>query len=114
MKGLFVVRLKLILILALELILVKVKINCDLLVFLKLHDNERVPCLALTQRRVETHDKHVMHLVGLRKYHKLLDGLILNLVVVRLASKSEGGFVHVDIETTSVRHILADVRIRQE
>lgn len=101
MERFLVVRLELVLIFALELLLVKVQIDCDLLIFLKLHHNKRVSCLTLAQRWIKTHDKHVVHLVGLRKYHKLLDGLVLNFVVVCFASKSERGFVHVDIETTS-------------
>lgn len=42
-----------------------------------------------------------MRLIGLGKHHKLLDGLVLDLVVVCFATKAERGFVHVDIETTS-------------
>jgi hypothetical protein len=105
MEGLLVVRLQLVLILALELILVKVQINCDLFVFLKLHHNKGVSSLALAQGWVKTHDKHVVYLVGLRKYHELLNSLVLNLVVICFASKSEGCLVHVDVETTSVKHV---------
>jgi hypothetical protein len=105
-----VMRVQLILVLALELVFIKVQINRHLLVLLKLHHNEGVTCLSLTQRRVETHDKHVVYFIRLGKYHKLLDSLILNLVIVSFASESEGGFVHVDVETTSVRNILVHAR----
>ena len=43
-----------------------------------------------------------MHLVGLGEDHELLDGLVLDLVVVGLAAEAEGGLVHVDVEPTSV------------
>lgn len=42
-----------------------------------------------------------MHVVGLGKHHELLDGLVLDLVVVRLAAEAERSLVHVDVETTS-------------
>jgi hypothetical protein len=109
-----VMRFQLVLVLALKLVLVQVKVNSDFLVLLKLHDNERISRLTLTQGRVQTHDKHVVHLVRLWKYHELLDGLVLNLVVVGFASESERGFVHVDIETTSIDNVLACTQKRQK
>jgi hypothetical protein len=89
MEGFLVVRLELVLVLALELVLVEVQINCDLFVFLKLHHNKRVSRLTLAQRWIKTHDKHVVYLIWLRKDHELLDGLVLDLVVVCFASESE-------------------------
>lgn len=101
MQWLLVVRLQLVLILALELFLLKIQVNGDLFVLLELHDDEGVPGLTLAQGWVEANNEHAMHLIWLRKHHKLLDGLVLNLVVVGLATKAEGRFVHVDVETTS-------------
>lgn len=106
-ERLLVVRLELVLILLLELLLVKVEVNGDLLVLFKLHHNERVAGLALAQRWIEANDKHVVNLVGLGKHHELLDGLVLDLVVVRLATEAERGLVHVDVETTSTKDTLA-------
>lgn len=56
-------RFQLVLVLALKLVLVQVEVNSDFLVLLKLHHNEGISCLTLTQGRVQTHDKHVVHLI---------------------------------------------------
>lgn len=107
-------RFQLVLVLALKLVLVKVEVNSDFLVLLELHHNEGVSRLTLTQGRIQTHNKHVVHLVRLWKDHELLDGFVLNLVVVGFASESERGFVHVDIETTSIDNVLAWAQNRQK
>lgn len=109
-ERLLVVRLKLVLVLLLELFLVEVEVNGNLLVLLKLHDNEGVASLTLAQRWIETNDKHVVDLVGLGKHHELLDGLVLDLVVVRLSTEAERCLIHIDVKTTSAKDTLAKAR----
>ena len=94
---------ELVLVLALECSLVEVQVDCDFFVLFELHDNERVSRLTLAQRRVETDTQHAVHLVGLRKNHEFLDGVVLDLVVVCFTAESKRCLVHVDIETASVR-----------
>src|SRR3569833_1020052 len=105
MDGLFVVGHQLVLVLALQLLFAEVEVQCDLLVALELHDDEGIPRLALPQRGVEADAEHKMKLVGLGKYHELLDGLVLDLVVVRLAPETERGVVHADVEPSSARRV---------
>lgn len=101
-ERLLVVRLKSVLVPLVYLLLGEVKINRHLLVFLELHDDERVSCLTLAQGRVQANAKKHVGLVWFGKHHKLLDGVVLDLVVVRLTTETERRIVHVDIETTSV------------
>lgn len=86
MQGLLIVRLKLVLILALELIFVQVQVDCHLFVLLELHYDEWVSSLTLTQRRIEANYQHVVNFIWFGQNHKLLDGIVLNLVVVRLST----------------------------
>jgi hypothetical protein len=51
-ERLLVVGLQLVLVLAVELLLRQVEIECDLLVLLELHDDERVAGLTLPERRI--------------------------------------------------------------
>lgn len=101
-ERLLVVRLKSVLVPLVYLLLGEVKINRHLLVLLELHDDERVSCLTLAQGRVQANAKKHVGLVWLGKHHKLLDGVVLDLVVVRLTTETERRIVHVDVETTSV------------
>lgn len=67
-------------------LLCHVEFQANLLVQLQLHDQERIPRLTLTQRRVKTkHDKRVS-VVILWEQKELFDGGVLDLVVVSLAT----------------------------
>jgi hypothetical protein len=102
-QGLFVVGLQLVLVFAVQLLLRQVEIQRDLLVLLELHDDEGVAGLTLPERGIQPDTEHEVGIVGLRKDHKLLDGLVLDLVVVCFAAETERRIVHVDIEATSVK-----------
>ena len=78
-----------------------IEINRNLLVLLELHDQEWISRLTLSERGIESNTDHEVQLVWLWQNHELLDVVILNLVVVRLTTKSERCLVHIDIETTS-------------
>ena len=93
---------QLVFVLALQLALVQVEDDSHLLVLLKLHDDEGIPGLALAQRRIQANTQHAVHVVGLGQHHELLDGVVLDLVVVGLSAESERSFVHVDVEPSSV------------
>lgn len=93
--------LQLILVLAVKLLIRDVQIQCDLLVVLKLHNQEWVPGLALSERRIQPDTEHAVHLVRLGEDHKLLDMVVLDLVIVCLATETERRVVHIDIETSS-------------
>ena len=97
----FVVGLQLVLVFALELLFGEIEIQRDLFVLLELHDHERISSLALAERRIQPNAEHKVGVVGLREDHKLLDSLVLDLVVVRLAPETERGVVHVDVEPAS-------------
>lgn len=101
-KRLLVVRLESVLVPLVYLLLGEVEIDRHLLVLLELHDDKRVSCLTLAQGRVQANAKKHMGLIWLGKHHKLLDGVVLDLVVIRLTTETERRIVHVDIETTSV------------
>jgi hypothetical protein len=88
-QRLLVVRLQLILVLAVELLLRQVEIQSDLLVLLELHDQEGVPRLTLSERRIQPDAEHEVEVVRFGQNHELLDGLVLDLVVVRLTSEAE-------------------------
>lgn len=46
-----------------------------------------------------------MHLIGLRQYHKLLDRVVLDLVVVGFTTEAERRVVHVDVEASSANGV---------
>jgi hypothetical protein len=102
-QGLLVVGLQLVLVLAVELLFRQVEIQRDLLVLLELHDDKRIAGLTLPERRIQPDAEHEVGVVGLRENHELLDGLVLDLVVVCLAAETERRIVHVDVETASGR-----------
>lgn len=81
-KRLLVVRLQTVLVALVYLLLGEVEINSDLLILLELHDDEGVSRLTLTKRRVQANDQENVCLVGLGQNHELLDGIVLNLVIV--------------------------------
>ncbi len=70
-----------------------VEIELNLVITFELHDQERITRLALSQRWIQTDGDEGMRLIGLRQQHKLLDRVILDLVVVRLATETEGALV---------------------
>jgi hypothetical protein len=106
MEWLFVVCSELAVVFFLEKLIRHVKINRDFLVLLELHDQKWISGLPLSEWWIKADTNHEMQLVRLWQNHELLDVLILNLVVVGLAAKSERALVHIDIETSSV-NILA-------
>ena len=101
MDGLFVARLQLVLVAALQQITGKilvhdhrfvermhslshVQLQADLIVQFQLHNQERIPGLTLSQRRVKTQNDKSVGVVILRKQEELLDGGILDFIVVGL------------------------------
>lgn len=80
-----------------------VQLQADLLIQLQLHHQERVPGLTLAQRRVQTEHDQCVSIVILGKQEEFFDGGILNLIVICLSAKTEGRFVHIDIEPTSAK-----------
>lgn len=98
---LLVMRLQPVLVLAVELLFREVEVQGHLLVLLELHDKEGIPGLTLTERRIQADTKHEVGIVGFREDHEFLDGLVLDLVVVRLATETERSVVHIDVEPTS-------------
>lgn len=82
-------------------ILGHVEVDSDFFLTLELHDKERVLGLPLTYRRIDPDSDDVVDVIRLRKQEELLDMLVRNLVVVCLSAKTEGSFVHVQIETTT-------------
>jgi hypothetical protein len=100
-ERLLVVWLQLLLVLVVQFGFVEVQVNGNLFVLLELHDDEGVSRLTLPKGRVQPETEHHVSLVGFRKHHVLLDGVVLNLVVVGLATESERSLVHIDIETAS-------------
>lgn len=124
--GLLVVRLELVLVLILQKVpatwltrqfygalvwctnlLCHVQLQADLLVQLQLHHQEWISGLTLAKRRVETENNQSMGIIILRKQEELLDGRVLDLVVVCFATETEGRLVHIDIETTSARSLVS-------
>lgn len=99
--GFLVVCLEFAIILLLTSLLAHVKVNGALVILLKLHHNERIPGLTLSQRRVQPNNKQEMQIVGFGEDHEFLDRLVLNLVVVGFAAQAKGGKVHVDVEAAS-------------
>lgn len=81
-KRLLVVRLQTVLVPFVYLLLGEVEINSDLLILLELHDDEGVSRLTLAKRRIQANDQKNVCLVGLGKNHELLDGIVLDLVIV--------------------------------
>jgi hypothetical protein len=82
----FVVGFEFVLVFAFEHFVGHVQVYTNLLIQLELHDNEWVPSLTLAQRRVQAECDESVGFVVLREDEELLDGLILDFVVVRLAS----------------------------
>jgi hypothetical protein len=78
-----------------------VQVEVHILFLLKLHHQERVLGLALSQRRFESYHDQAVDFIGLLKQEKLLNVLKLNLVVIRLTTEAEGRLVHIDIVATS-------------
>lgn len=96
-----VVHLELAVVLLLERLLGDVEIKLHIFLALELHNQERILCLSLPQRGLETNHNHVVDLVGLGKKEELFDILEWNLVIVSLTAQAERRLVHVDIVTTS-------------
>lgn len=88
-QGLLVMGLQPVLVLSVQFFLRDVEIQRHLIIALELHNDERVSGLTLAQRGVEANAQQEMHLIWLGKYHKLLDGIVLDLVIVSLTTKSE-------------------------
>ena len=63
-----------------------VQLQADFLFQFQLHNKERVPSLALSERRVKSQNNQCMGIVILRKQKEFLDVGILDLVVVCLAT----------------------------
>lgn len=63
-----------------------IQFQADFLVQFQLHDKERVAGLTLTEWRLEPQDNERMRIVVLRKEEELLNGRILDLVIVCLAA----------------------------
>lgn len=101
MEGLLVVRLQLVAVLLLDLLLGEVDVESDLLVLLELHDHKGISSLALPQRRIKANAEHDMRVVGLGQHHELLDGIVLDLVVVCFSAEAKRRVVHVDVEPSS-------------
>lgn len=66
-----------------------VHINDNLFFAFELHHKEGIAGLTLAQGWIEADSDQGMKLVGFRKQHELLDGLVLYLVVIGLSAKSE-------------------------
>lgn len=84
--GGLVMRLQLVLVLRLQQFFLHVEVEIDFLVTLELHHQEGIPGLTLSQRGIQTNGNKSVHIVRLRQNHELLDGVELNLVVIRFAA----------------------------
>lgn len=62
-----------------------VQLQADFFFQFQLHNKERVPSLALSERRVKSQDNQCMGIIILGKQEEFLDVGILNLVVVCLS-----------------------------
>lgn len=58
-------RLEFVLVFGLEELFLHVQVEIDFLVAFELHDQEGVPCLALSQRRIQSNGDECVHIVGL-------------------------------------------------
>jgi len=70
-------------------LLCHVHVYDDLFFALELHNEEGIAGLTLAQGWIEADGNQGMKLIGLRKQHELLDGLVLYFVIVGLSAESE-------------------------
>ena len=86
MYGSFVVWFEFVFVFGFKHLLGHIQVDADLLIELKLHDNEWVPGLALAKRRIQAKCDESMGLVVLGEDEEFFDGLILDFVIVGFAS----------------------------
>jgi hypothetical protein len=82
--------------------LFQVQVQLNLIVPLKLEDQKRVSRLSLSNRGIQSNNKHPVQLIRLGKEKELCNGLVENLVVVRLSSKTHKVGMHLKLEPAAI------------
>ena len=89
MQWLLIMRVESAIVLLLQKLLCHIQVDCHFLILLELHDQERISRLSLSQRRVEANADHMVKVVGLGKNHEFLNIVVLDFVIVCLATQTE-------------------------